>query len=1253
MGASGICYLYFLQQSLKNSILAGVEGVSESTSHAIFKFLDDSLKETQAVALALPVEALEKKDTAVIRDRLKSLLGIFPKFENGMFILDKNGHLWVDYPQNPVVMGTDFSYREYFQRTIKEGKGIIGVPYMSGRTGKPVLTFTAILRGSDNQLLGVLGCSVQMLSPDALGGIRQVKIGRSGYIYVFNTSRMMILHPENVRVLKPDIPLGANKLLDAAIKGFEGVGETVNSRGVPMLTAFKRILGTDWIVGAQQSQNEAFFPIARARQGLILGLILMVLFAALTVAMVIRRITNPLTKLRQAVMFLGKEESKESQRVTQELEGIKASDEIGDLANAFLDISKHLEKTLLSLKTADSDWKRTFDAVPDLISIIDKQYNILKINQAMADRLRINAQDVGGLKCYKLFHGTDEPIELCPHQRLLEDGQQHIEELVVESLNGTFLITTSPLNNQDGEFMGSVHVARDITERRQIKEALEASEFRYRSLVENIDLGVTLIGSDYKIIMTNASQGKIFGKTPQEFEGKYCFREFEKREGVCPHCPGAKTMASGEPMEVDTIGVHDDGTFHYAHVRTFPVFDSLGNISGFVEVVEDTTARRQAEEQLAWEGKVASSVAELSRALLASRSIENISQMVLDSAIALTDSSLGYCGYLDPQTGHFILPTFSREVLEDYKVPDKNIILKEFAGLGGYGLDHRQPVLINDLATDPRATGTPQGHIPIHNFVSVPAMIGGDFWGQVAVANSPRDYSANDQEVCERLALIYALSIQRQRAEEEVRQSEARFSDIADNVAEWVWETNVEGTFTHSSAVVEKLLGYKPEEVLGQHFFDFLFPEDREALKSAALAIIRAKQPFRDFISPTPHKNKEIVWLSISGVPVLDDEGNLLGYRGANIDITERRKSQEALENANIQLKALVQEVEKRNGTMALLNDMSEMLQTCQTSEEAFSTISHFVPKFFPTDAGGLYLLRNSKNLLSSVTTWGPSPPSEELFPPDDCWAVRSGRVHRVDDPASALLCKHIPVTGALAGGYLCVPLAAHGVSLGILHIRFLSCITQGREAEEVEAKQRLTIAIAENLALSLANLKLRETLQNQAIRDPLTGLYNRRYLEDTMDRELHRSRRLKAPLGVVMMDLDHFKDFNDNLGHGAGDALLSALPHVITAGIRTEDIACRYGGEEFLLVMPGSSLEATRERAENVRQAVKALQVKYQGLFLKSPTISLGVAIFPDHGGTAEEVIAAADAALYRAKEAGRDRVEIASLNSPAAAAP
>jgi diguanylate cyclase (GGDEF)-like protein len=173
---------------------------------------------------------------------------------------------------------------------------------------------------------------------------------------------------------------------------------------------------------------------------------------------------------------------------------------------------------------------------------------------------------------------------------------------------------------------------------------------------------------------------------------------------------------------------------------------------------------------------------------------------------------------------------------------------------------------------------------------------------------------------------------------------------------------------------------------------------------------------------------------------------------------------------------------------------------------------------------------------------------------------------------------------------------------------------------------------------MALANLKLRETLRTQAIRDSLTGLFNRRYLEETMDRELNRIKRLEAQLAVIMMDLDHFKAYNDTYGHNAGDELLSALGRMLKSQIRGEDIACCYGGEEFLLIMPGTSLEVALERAELLRQTVQTLHLQNPGL--KPITLSLGIAVYPEHGDTSLEIIRAADAALYLAKQAGRDRV-------------
>jgi diguanylate cyclase (GGDEF)-like protein len=184
---------------------------------------------------------------------------------------------------------------------------------------------------------------------------------------------------------------------------------------------------------------------------------------------------------------------------------------------------------------------------------------------------------------------------------------------------------------------------------------------------------------------------------------------------------------------------------------------------------------------------------------------------------------------------------------------------------------------------------------------------------------------------------------------------------------------------------------------------------------------------------------------------------------------------------------------------------------------------------------------------------------------------------------------------------------------------------------------------VAEHIALALANLKLQETLRDQAIRDPLTGLFNRRYMEESLEREVSRAGRSGIPVGVIMLDIDHFKHFNDTFGHEAGDTLLGALGNFLRAHIRGGDIACRYGGEEFTLILPDASFDATRDRAEQLREAVTKLNVLHRGETLGPITLSLGVATFPEHGSIGQAVLLAADGALYRAKHEGRNRVVVA----------
>jgi diguanylate cyclase (GGDEF)-like protein len=212
-----------------------------------------------------------------------------------------------------------------------------------------------------------------------------------------------------------------------------------------------------------------------------------------------------------------------------------------------------------------------------------------------------------------------------------------------------------------------------------------------------------------------------------------------------------------------------------------------------------------------------------------------------------------------------------------------------------------------------------------------------------------------------------------------------------------------------------------------------------------------------------------------------------------------------------------------------------------------------------------------------------------------------------------------------------------------MLHIQGITDLTQ----EQPEQLQTLAVTVADHISLAWANIRLRETLRHQVVHDALTGLFNRRYLEETLEREIYRVKRKEASLGLIMLDLDHFKRFNDTYGHEAGDDLLRALGKFLAARVRHEDVACRYGGEEFVVILPEASPEVVKERAEDIRRGFSHLQVFHRGQVIESVTVSLGIAMFPTDGATGQDVLRAADDAMYQAKAQGRNRVVVAQRQS------
>ena len=346
-------------------------------------------------------------------------------------------------------------------------------------------------------------------------------------------------------------------------------------------------------------------------------------------------------------------------------------------------------------------------------------------------------------------------------------------------------------------------------------------------------------------------------------------------------------------------------------------------------------------------------------------------------------------------------------------------------------------------------------------------------------------------------------------------------------------------------------------------------------------------------------------------------------------------RSRENLRTTNVKLFEALENANSLTDSMSKLGQLGELLQSCRSMDELREGLGGAMRELLPQLGGRLALISPSQNLAAIGAHWGQhGVQAESVFAPEDCWAIRRGQAYPLAGLSAGFVCKHVhwPNPDVPQAGYLCVPLAAQGEVLGVL--------TFDGEHPPTAADRRVALAAGEQLALSLANLRLQETLRTQSVRDPLTALFNRRYLEVSLERELLRASRRGLPLAVLMLDIDHFKRFNDSYGHEAGDALLAQFAEVLKRTVRSEDIACRYGGEEFTVVLLEADATAARQRAEAIRMAVAEMSVVHHHQQLPHVTVSIGLSVYPNDAHSPEDLMRRADAALYAAKKAGRDRV-------------
>ena len=495
------------------------------------------------------------------------------------------------------------------------------------------------------------------------------------------------------------------------------------------------------------------------------------------------------------------------------------------------------------------------------------------------------------------------------------------------------------------------------------------------------------------------------------------------------------------------------------------------------------------------------------------------------------------------------------------------------------------------------------------------------------------------------------------------RESEARFRMLAEAIPEIVWTALPGFGLDYCNQRLCEATGRTLEQLSGLKWHDALHPDD---VPVASANWEKARETGAPIEAEYRYRTSkgDFRWYLVRSTPLRDGSGEIVRWFGCSVDIDDRMRHQQLLEDevkqhtaalfeANLRLetemreRALAQqelnqqnermvcELTQRSNRATSLAKMAELLQSCSDLKDIFAVVAGMAPKIFPELRGAVLMLNSARDQLEVAASWSNCQLPATAFVPSDCWALRLGHVHIVAAGDSTAECRHA-VSGQAA--YACLPLMSQGGAAGVVHFQI---VDSGALSEAVMLMANM---FAEQVGLSVANLRLREALRDQSVRDPLTGLYNRRYLEETLEREIRRAVRSEHLLGVLMLDLDHFKKFNDTYGHEAGDTVLRETAAFLGRSVRAEDIVCRFGGEEFVIILPLADIQTTKARAERIRSKLRELTILHQGRAVGLVTVSVGVAELPQNGTTPKTLLEAADAALYAAKRAGRDRVVVAN---------
>ena len=657
--------LYHLEHQLKQNIHHQQFALVESMAGNI----DDKLNMAQQSLLRMSqhfsATSLAPAVAQSILDHHDDQLVIF---DQGVHLFAPGGDLIAESPYLPDRRGSNFAYRDYFRRTLVSGRPLISEPYSSSKAGHPpVIMFTAPVYDGSGNLIAVLGGAMRLLGDNFLAQISRTRVGETGYVYLYNDQRTLILHPDPQRILQQDVPPGANRLFDQAIEGFEGTGITVTSRGLRVLGSFKRLQTTNWIMAANYPVAEAYASVRQAEKLVIVSLLPLGVLILAGTLFTLQRLLRPLERLTDQVRSLTQISPDHSQPQLWK-------NEICLLSEAFQAFVAHQAADRASLleekNRANAERVRTeaiIAAIGDGLNIIDTDFKLLYLNRTSRKRLG----DVVGTFCYQAIFQLDAHCPDCPMVETFRDGEVHIMQKATR-LDGElrhYEFTVAPIRDPEGRIVAGIELVRDITERWRTDEQLRI----LFAAVEQCPALIMITDPAGRIEYVNPKYAEVSGFAHEELCGRQAAEFGEQNE--TERKAMWRAMAAGEGWKGEFHNRKKSGEGFWVAAAIAPVKNQEGVVTHFVKVAEDISERRSMELQLRHVQKM-----------------EAIGQLAAGVAHDFNNLLTAIIGYAS---------------IQQYKAPEGSALKADLAGI--LQASHRGAKLTRDLLDFSRKSSPEQG----------------------------------------------------------------------------------------------------------------------------------------------------------------------------------------------------------------------------------------------------------------------------------------------------------------------------------------------------------------------------------------------------------------------------------------------------------------------------------------------------------------------------------------------------------------